>query len=130
MRALARTWQVVKWRVGRKGAQRHQAATRGVQTLCCDFECLVFDRNKYLMMMMTVRTGPTSTSTDGDAGGSSLSYCAAAVSWLRDADECSNDCCLLLLVCLEEWPEAPVVWRQALGQPPALRDVDLHTTLF
>ena len=27
-----------------------------VQTLCCDFECLVFDRNKYLMMMMTVRT--------------------------------------------------------------------------
>ncbi len=23
-----------------------------VQTLCCDFECLVFDRNKYLMMMM------------------------------------------------------------------------------
>ena len=28
MRALARTWQVVKWRVGRKGAQRHQAATR------------------------------------------------------------------------------------------------------
>jgi hypothetical protein len=29
-----------------------------------------------------------------------------------------NDCCLLLLVCLAEWPEAPVVWRQALGQPP------------
>jgi hypothetical protein len=23
-----------------------------VQTLCCDFECLVFDRNKYLMMMI------------------------------------------------------------------------------
>ncbi len=23
-----------------------------VQTSCCDFECLVFDRNKYLMMMM------------------------------------------------------------------------------
>ena len=26
-----------------------------VQTLCCDFECLVFDRNKYLMMMMLLR---------------------------------------------------------------------------
>ena len=29
-----------------------------VQTLCCDFECLVFDRNKYLMMMMMIVLQP------------------------------------------------------------------------
>ncbi len=30
-----------------------------MDTLCCDFECLVFDRNKYLMRMMM--TGAAAT---------------------------------------------------------------------
>jgi hypothetical protein len=53
-----------------------------VQTSCCDFECLVFDRNKYLMMMMMMIVGGVSVGACKDVSGPPGRCVAVLSTWL------------------------------------------------